>query len=129
MRDRHYERHTRIGNFEWRDSGNNNLNAPLTRVFKEIDLRQSPKKPSFSRSRFYEIVFHFTFDSHLFYNLFLSVFIGRVLTTKYLLEIADFILFSFGFLTLPLYHTFNVEIKFLKMREVKRVYICLFRIH
>ena len=57
-------------------------------------------------------------DSHLFYNLFLSVFISRVLTTKYLLEIADFILFWFGFLTLPLYHTFNVEIKFQKMREV-----------
>ena len=68
-------------------------------------------------------------DSHLFYNLFLSVFISRVLSTKYLLEITDFILFLFVFLTLPLYHTFNVEIKFQKMREVKGVYICLFHKH
>ena len=30
MRDYHYERHMRIGNFEGRDSGNNNLNAPRT---------------------------------------------------------------------------------------------------
>ena len=34
MRDCHYERHMRIGNFEGRDSGNSNLNAPRTGSFR-----------------------------------------------------------------------------------------------